>query len=1073
MEAAWLSAVLLVPVFFDIYTSRIFEPDKIALLRTLAWVILAAWVVKLFEQGGFHWDHFTPVGGWLRSLLRLPLLVPVLALVIITIIATILSVSPLTSLLGSYQRLQGTYTTFSYLIVFASLVANLRRSEQLERLVSVAILSSLPVSMYGILQHYGADPVPWQAASPGRVSANLGNPIFVAAYLIMVLPLTLMRVIGSFESILVDRQRTLPNFVRTTVYLIVLALQAITIFFSGSRGPWLGMGVSLVIIGLGVTWIWRKRWMTISGIIIALLVGAFLVVLNIPGGPFERLRYRSEFGRLGQLLDAESRTGKVRTLIWQGAVELVLPHAPLEYPDGHQDPLNFLRPWIGYGPESMDIAYNRFYPTQLALFEKRDTLPDRSHNETWDALITTGGLGLVAYLTLFGSILYFGLKWLGLVSGKKERTLFLTLYLGCGLLSAIGFALWMGVEYLGVALPFGMILGVILYLVWVSLFKREQAKPSKAERLRLYLMLGLLAAITAHFLEINFGIAISATRTYFWVYAGLLLLAGYILPRQDEFARNNASPAAPAPGGNVSHSKKNRELKKVATTSRRSLGDAPPTSFTPWKREGMILGLITGLLLTTLGFSFFVYTGHPSSALGLIVDSLTQTVIPGTRNGILPLILVTWLVGILLLASESIFQFPELERSRQHTWLKMIGLGAAISAGLALIFWWWNATNLVKLAGIVPQSMDEILDQVRGMEGILTTYSLHVFSIVFGLAIFLPENWPTRQSRVNFLGQALASAMLILAFLLSNYSNLRVIQADVAFKAGQIFAGPDGWEIAIAIYDRANRLALNEDHYYLYLGHAYMEYVKTIDDDASRDELFKKADLEMRKAQEINPLNPEHTANLARFYTLWTTFSDDPGVHQQYAMTADQYFTSALALSPKNVKLLNERAVLYLKALEDPERAFELLQSSLQIDPDYDWTYALIADYYQYTLAVQNADQAQKERAALEAAAQNYQAAFEHGKGHATLDSLFSYAIALGKVDARLGWLDQAIQAYQNALEYQPDSADNWQVNLDIARLYAQQQDNSHALEFAQKALSQAPEDQQQIIKDLMAQWDK
>ena len=41
----------------------------------------------------------------------------------------------------------------------------------------------------------------------------------------------------------------------------------------------------------------------------------------------------------------------------------------------------------------------------------------------------------------------------------------------------------------------------------------------------------LLSAIIAHFVEINFGIAISVTRTYFWIYTALLLLLGYRLPK--------------------------------------------------------------------------------------------------------------------------------------------------------------------------------------------------------------------------------------------------------------------------------------------------------------------------------------------------------------------------------------------------------------------------------------------------------------------------------------------------------------------------------------------------------------
>ena len=48
----------------------------------------------------------------------------------------------------------------------------------------------------------------------------------------------------------------------------------------------------------------------------------------------------------------------------------------------------------------MFVVYNRFYPPDLAHYEQRTASPDRSHNETFDALITTGVLGLIAYLAV-------------------------------------------------------------------------------------------------------------------------------------------------------------------------------------------------------------------------------------------------------------------------------------------------------------------------------------------------------------------------------------------------------------------------------------------------------------------------------------------------------------------------------------------------------------------------------------------------------------------------------------------------------------------------------------------------
>ncbi len=50
IEAGWLVAIVVVPLFFNIYSQRVFEPDKIALLRSLILVMAAAWLVRAIED---------------------------------------------------------------------------------------------------------------------------------------------------------------------------------------------------------------------------------------------------------------------------------------------------------------------------------------------------------------------------------------------------------------------------------------------------------------------------------------------------------------------------------------------------------------------------------------------------------------------------------------------------------------------------------------------------------------------------------------------------------------------------------------------------------------------------------------------------------------------------------------------------------------------------------------------------------------------------------------------------------------------------------------------------------------
>jgi len=235
MEASWIAAAISAPLFFNKFSSRIFEPDKATIIRSLALLVLAAWIIKLADKG------IPKTKSDIKKTLATPFIIPVILLAFVYSISTVFSVAPRISFWGSYIRLQGFYTTISYIIIFFAMVANLRKKGQVERLITTIILTSLPVSLYGVLQHAGRDPIPWGGDVVHRVASNLGNSIFVAAYLIMVFPLTIGRIVDSFSAILKEEKNLFSHIARSTIYIFIASLQLITIYYSGSRGPWLGL----------------------------------------------------------------------------------------------------------------------------------------------------------------------------------------------------------------------------------------------------------------------------------------------------------------------------------------------------------------------------------------------------------------------------------------------------------------------------------------------------------------------------------------------------------------------------------------------------------------------------------------------------------------------------------------------------------------------------------------------------------------------------------------------------------------------------------------------------------------
>ncbi|MCC7355363.1 MAG: hypothetical protein IT330_16595, partial [Anaerolineae bacterium] len=728
IEAGWLAALIVIPLFFNVYSNRVFEPDKLGLLRSIALVMLGAWAVKAIDGGlkagqgdgslNLLADRSAGRATW-RAALRIPLVLPTLLLIAAYILSTLFSVLPRVSLWGSYQRMQGTYTTLSYVIVAALVLGHLRRREQLDRIIFAIILTSLPISLYGILQHYRLDPLPWGGDVSERVAANMGNAIFIAAYLIMAFFITLERLVRSFGRLMTEDKDTGPDAILAGCYLFIIGVQLVAIYFTQSRGPWLGLlgGLYIFVLlglvslrrrsasrlalkdlgkttGVGLLWMvlgWlgalvggttgllaggalgiaitavlyialvvtRRglHWLWLSWIVIALLGAGVLVVFNLPNTPLAPLRELPYIGRLGSVLVTDEGTGKVRVLIWEGASKLILPHAPLVYPDGSTDAANPIRPLIGYGPESMWVAFNPFYPPDLAHLEARNASPDRSHNETFDSLVITGFFGFLAYIFLFGSIFYYSLRWLGLITNGGERNLFVGLFVGGGILGALIPLLLEGtLRFLGVGIPAGFIAGFISY-VTIAAIRAQRDGAGELSPQRMLFIVALLATIVAHFIEIHFGIAIAATRTYFWTLTAVLALIGMgLLALGGEVETAPATAARPQAQTAQLAAEMSRSARRRAKAKQRvqmaASGRGPAflgstiSSIWPY-------AFIGALILSTLAWDYVTNQARDDRTLSIFWEALTTRIPQGqqvgyTSLGILWLVVFTWLVGGML-----------------------------------------------------------------------------------------------------------------------------------------------------------------------------------------------------------------------------------------------------------------------------------------------------------------------------------------------------------------------------------------------------------------------------------------
>ena len=1023
IEAGWLAAIVTVPLFFNIYSARTFEPDKITLLRAIVSIMILAWLVLVVEQGfGAEEGESTTFSERFRAWLKRPLVLPTLLLVIVYMISTALSISPQVSLWGSYQRLQGSYSALSYIVVFALMAGQLRTQEQVDRLVNLVIITSVPIGLYGIIQRYGLDPLPWAGDVTQRVAANMGNAIFVASYLIMIVPLTISRLVRSMVEIIKDESASWGHTVLAAVYIFALAIQLITVLFSQSRGPMLGVMGAAFVMGLLLLLIPRRqavdtgrlavkeialaigfviplgvaggltaglgyaigaglqrllislnyqidgigfagaalggllgffglytymvstqrgwRWLWLSWLAIGVLGLGFILALNVRGNnldPFlEPIRELPYFNRMAQITET-SRTGRVRVLIWDAALELVKPHEPLGVDNDQfakKDSFNTIRPLIGYGPESMFNAFAFVYPPDLAHVELRGSSADRSHNETMDSLVITGLLGFLAFYFVMISLFYYTVRWLGWVPDKTAQYGLLAFLIVGGIVGAIIPYLVQGeFTFMPLGLPFGVMSGLILYLAWQG-FSGPKTSP-EAGRLPTYtlLVIGLLSAIIGHFIEVHFVFSIAATYIYFWAYAGLLLAVIRIdtmkpIPDSSSVAAEAIEPvevvSEPVSKTRRSRKGRSRRSRKTETVPAGPSGSALPVRRESWEMWTGSQGLAMAIILIILAFDF-------------ITPQFQFTLSNEKSASLFWMVMITWLVGFAIVMGSLAVKQDEW-RTPLH-WGRAVALYAVTSLTYFLLYTMVHRWQFGRR--IAVSSIEDVLKASGILSGGLIIFYIFLVLLMVIIAITLiwgqTRGLPTWRSENWWLYPPLVLAILTVIW----FKNVDVVRADIYLKEGERYRNNRQWNEAIALHEKAISLDSDEDFYYLMLALDYQLMAQDNRLDANQRQVaWQRGEDIALKAREINPYNPDNTGNMGRYYfTLGQVFSPER------FQDALNYFEKATVLAPSNVIYRNLWAQTYY-ILQDYDTAIDRLQTSVSIDPEYAPTWLLLGDTY-------------------------------------------------------------------------------------------------------------------------------
>jgi tetratricopeptide (TPR) repeat protein len=702
----------------------------------------------------------------------------------------------------------------------------------------------------------------------------------------------------------------------------------------------------------------------------------------------------------------------------------------------------------------MYVAYNSFYPPLLGHYESRTASPDRSHNETMDSWVTKGLLGFVAYLWLFGSIFTFGLRSLGLLPSVQRRRMFLALMAGGAAVALAVVIPTIGPHFFGLAVPIGMAGGILVYLAACGFMEWERAQEISLHP-RFVVLMGILSAIVAHFVEINFGIAIAATRTTFWCYAGLLVVTGMDLIRDPQ--------------------------EEVATVRR---GGRARTALPVWLKPTLVMSVLGGFIIGTLSFDFITNAERLTQPAEIVWRALTVLPAQASRRsyGALMIFAFTWVMSGVLFLSQMAKRGAFKER--KDDWLLATSLYVLMSLTVGFGFALLLAGRHAAVVRARPQTVEDVLGLAGHISGTLTLYYGFILcTLIVGSALLFLRTG----GNLKPAGQLGVISLLVLALVsgaTAVVTNLHPIRADIIYKQANPYERQGQWPVAIEHYRRAIDLAPKEDFYYLYLGRAYLEYAKTLNDPAVRRTMLGKTEETLLDAREINPLNTDHSANLARMYRTWAQLATEVEVRQEMVQRASESYATAIRLSPQNAILWNEWAMLYL-SVGQFEVAQEKVAHSLELDPGFEQTWTIQADLYANQDMITEALEAyvraleidprqadvwlrvgdiHRQRKELEQAATAYEEALDLRPGHVQAWRV------LGSVYAQIGRAEEGAQALERALTLAPEGEDAWDTHRMLAVLYGQLGEQGRAVEHAQTALQDAPDQQQPGLEQLLAQ---
>lgn len=363
---------LITPFLFTWVNSELFEFNKMLFVFAIAITVGSLWIARMVMEKRVIWNAH-PLGLF------------VLIFLAGQAVATLFSIHFRTALFGYYSRLNGGFfSSLAYAVLVLTLLSNVPR-KYMGSLLLTNVLAAVLAAVYAIPEHFGASPSCllmrgglgvdcWKQDVQARVFATFGQPNWLAAYLVGLLPFTWL-----FSQKHTGKQRLL--------WLTGTGLMLLALWYTRSRSGLLAAGGSAVVLVFFHFWQKRREsirrffhtkknwlwlWVIAAGIFLAGTIGVQKLLSPVPPS-FD--------------LNQGTDSGSLRLIVWQGAIKVWQRY-----------------PLTGSGPGTFAYSFYQDRPIEHNLTSEWDFLYNKAHNEFLNYLAETGIIGWLTYVLYLGGM---------------------------------------------------------------------------------------------------------------------------------------------------------------------------------------------------------------------------------------------------------------------------------------------------------------------------------------------------------------------------------------------------------------------------------------------------------------------------------------------------------------------------------------------------------------------------------------------------------------------------------------------------------------------------------------------